>query len=350
MGVFRRFWQSVVFLYLDSSDDETVIPLEDATMGQRSLIASSFAKMARAMDTKSMDMLFRLFMLEGATGKGRGQLAKAGRPAQIAAALQELAVQYPEMHPSWTSLNEEDVYDRSYQVIAPILRQHPRISPSDILQDMVAGISAKTGKPVENVFFSVGKKFGSRILEGGEPVRGLLGYALNSLKRRAKGEIRDYLAKGEEELDVSLSDESTDFNIRQRRNRTEILIDALQDRRDSRSRAAWKSLIEMVPKVVRGDSERVVINRYLRALERYDGSKVLPVLTKELGMDKGYIVRVMSNFKREAEKLIARDRFLQSIIEEWMAEGTMRVANSKRASARSVAAAFLRVPFSVEGQ
>lgn len=319
-------------------------------MARRNLIASSFAKMARAMDTKSMDMLFRLFMLEGATGKGRGQLAKAGRPAQIAAALQELAVQYPEMHPSWTSLNEEDVYNRSYQVIAPILRQHPRISPSDILQDMVAGVSSKTGNPVENVFFSVGKGFGSRILDGGEPVQRILGYVLNSLKRRAKGEVRDYLAKGEEEIDPALPQESVQFDTRKKRNRTEILIDALQDRRDARSRAAWKSLIEMVPKVMRGDSEQVVVNRYLRALERYDGSKVLPSLTKELGMDKGYIVRVMSKFKRDVAPLIARDRFLQSIIEEWMAEGTMRVARSKRASARCVASAFLRVPFSIEGQ
>lgn len=104
-----------------------------------------------------MDMFARLSILEGAAGVRPGTWLKRGARG-FGNALEHFG---PHLAASWTTTQDQGVYDKALVAASRVLSGKSSMEPADLIQDMTINSTRSSGPERSRLFYTVGSKLGS---------------------------------------------------------------------------------------------------------------------------------------------------------------------------------------------
>jgi hypothetical protein len=211
-----------------------------------------------------MDRMVRLQALEGAAGVPMNTWVSRGSPVDVARGMALAAAALPGgVDESWFAEGPQGLY-----------RAAVAASSDDIVQEMIMGMSMKTGKPVKSLFYEIGKNKAAGIGSGSYDVKQARNLASLLAKRRMMSESIQSVNQSKSlsrNLGVSGNPPSTrdDMELEESgsshlfsatpEDRGESLLSMLSDRRDPRGRKVMETLEDNIERLMGGNAQRATV-------------------------------------------------------------------------------------------
>jgi len=135
------------------------------------------------------DQMARMRMIEEAVGLPKWTYSRDVKGFMNAA--EEVPLQYPDIDMDWFSRKDfgfREALKRGAQAIVGQFGETGRNDVEEIVQNMGAGLSAKSLAVKDDIYGAIGRKFGKNILSGNSDPKKMLGLLYRSALQRAKDE------------------------------------------------------------------------------------------------------------------------------------------------------------------